>query len=137
MKLHPNEYSQELHYIQLWLNWLIDVLEVAMYLMRHLIKSVFQKNTEDLNVHVSNITGINESNILTKHVSCECNLMVENVIQIKSVITINVGVSVKNIIYVKKIFGTLLHVLAKMVNIYQETKTVTRNFHEKYIISGL
>ena len=108
-----------------------------MYLMRHLIKSVFQKNTEDLNVHVSNITGINESNILTKHVSCECNLMVENVIQIKSVITINAGVSVKNIIYVKKIFGTLLHVLAKMVNIYEETKTVTRNFHEKYIISGL
>ena len=104
--------------------------------MRHLIKYVFQNNTEDLNVHVSNITRINESKILTKHVSCECNLMVENVIQIKNVITINVGVSVKNI-YVKKIFGTLLHVLAKMVNIYQETKTVTRNFHEKYIISGL
>ena len=60
--------------------------------------------------------------------------MVENVIQIKNVIMINVDVSVKNI-YMKKIFGTLL--LAKMVNIYQETKTVTRNFHEKYIVSGL
>ena len=44
--------------------------------------------------------------------------MEENVIQIKSGITINVDASVKNIIYVKKtIFGTLLHVVAKMVNI--------------------
>ena len=44
--------------------------------------------------------------------------MVENVIQIKSGIAINVDVSVKNIIYVNKIiFGILLHVVAKMVNI--------------------
>ena len=44
--------------------------------------------------------------------------MVENVIQIKSGITINVDMSVKNIIYVKKIiFGILLHAVAKMVNI--------------------
>ena len=44
--------------------------------------------------------------------------MEENVIQIKSGITINVSVSVKNIIYVKKIiFRILLHVLAKMENI--------------------
>ena len=46
--------------------------------------------------------------------------MVENVIQIKSGITINVDVSVKNIIYVKKvIFGIILFVVAKMVNIWQ------------------
>ena len=44
--------------------------------------------------------------------------MVENVIQIKSGIRINVDMSVKNIIYVKKIiFGILLHAVAKMVNI--------------------
>ena len=44
--------------------------------------------------------------------------MDENVIQIKSEIMINVDASVKNIIYMKKvIFGTLLHVVAKMVNI--------------------
>ena len=44
--------------------------------------------------------------------------MVENVIQIKSGITINVDMSVKNIIYVKKIiFGILLHAVATMVNI--------------------
>ena len=46
--------------------------------------------------------------------------MVENVIQIKSGITINADVSVKNIIYVKKvIFGIILFVVAKMVNIWQ------------------
>ena len=29
--------------------------------------------TEDLNIHVFNmITGINESKILTKHISCKC-----------------------------------------------------------------
>ena len=44
--------------------------------------------------------------------------MVENIIQIKSGITINVSVSVKNKIYMKKIrFGILLHVVVKMVNI--------------------
>ena len=46
------------------------------------------------------------------------NLMEKNVIQIKSGIKINVYVRVKNVIYVKKIiFGILLHVVAKMVNI--------------------
>ena len=44
--------------------------------------------------------------------------MEEDVIQIKNGITINVDVSVKSIIYVKKIiFGILLHVVAKMINI--------------------
>ena len=46
------------------------------------------------------------------------NLMVRSLIQIKSGIMINVNVSVKNLIYVKKIiFGILLHVAAKIVNI--------------------
>ena len=46
------------------------------------------------------------------------DLMVENVIEIKSRIMINVFAGVKNIIYVKKIiFGSLLHVVADMVNI--------------------
>ena len=46
--------------------------------------------------------------------------MVDNVIEIKIRITINVDVSVKNIKYVKKImFGILLllHAVAKMANI--------------------
>ena len=43
--------------------------------------------------------------------------MEENVIQMKSGITINLDVSVKNI-YVKRIiFGILLHVVGKIVNI--------------------
>ena len=44
--------------------------------------------------------------------------MEENVIQVSGGIMINVDVSVKNIIYVKKIiFGIQLHVVAKMVSI--------------------
>ena len=46
------------------------------------------------------------------------NLMGKNVIQVNGGITINVDVSVKNIIYVKKIiFEILLHVAVKMENI--------------------
>ena len=41
-----------------------------------------------------------------------------NVIQINGGIMINADVSVKNVMYVKKImFGILLHVIAKMENI--------------------
>ena len=44
--------------------------------------------------------------------------MEENVIQINGGITINVDVSVKNVMYVKKvIFGILLQVVEKMENI--------------------
>ena len=54
------------------------------------------------------------------HANGNLILMVESLIQIKSGIMINVDGSVKNIIYVKKIiFGTLLHVVVKMVNIKQ------------------
>ena len=66
------------------------------------------------------ITGINESKTLTKHISTtvNVNLMKQNVSEINGRITINVDVSVKNIIYVKNImFGILLHVLVKMENI--------------------
>ena len=46
--------------------------------------------------------------------------MEENVLQINGRITINVDVSVKNIIYVKKTkFGILVHVVVKMENVYQ------------------
>ena len=46
--------------------------------------------------------------------------MEQNVSQISGGITRNVDVSVKNIIYVKKImFRILLHVIVKMKNIYQ------------------
>ena len=46
------------------------------------------------------------------------NLMEENVIQINGEITLNLDVSVKNVMYVKNImFGILLHVVVKMENI--------------------
>ena len=50
------------------------------------------------------ITGINESKILTKHISCKCKCK----FQIDDGITINVDVSVKNIMYVKKIMLEIL-----------------------------
>ena len=63
------------------------------------------------------ITRIDELKTLTKHISCECKCIF-NGRNIKSGITINVDASVKNFIHVKKIiFGILLHVVVKMVNI--------------------
>ena len=51
--------------------------------------------------------------------------MIEYVIQIKSGITINVDVSVKSILHVKKIiFGILVHAVVKMVNIWQVLLTI-------------
>ena len=66
------------------------------------------------------IIRIDESKRLTKHVSfkCKCRFDGKNAIQIKSGIAINIDVSVKNVMYVKKIIlGILLLVIAKMENI--------------------
>ena len=69
------------------------------------------------------ITGINELKTLTRHVSCKCKCKFDKknsnfVIQINSRITINVDVSVENIINVRKIiFGILVHVFVKKENI--------------------
>ena len=65
-------------------------------------------------------TGINESKHEQSmyHANVNVNLMEQNVIQINDGITINVHVSVKNIIYVpKNMFGILVHVFVKMENI--------------------
>ena len=66
------------------------------------------------------ITRIYESKTLTKHISVTVSvgLMVELVIHINGGIMLNVDVSVKYAMYVKKIlFGILLHVIVKMENI--------------------
>ena len=66
------------------------------------------------------ITGINESKTLTKDISCKCKCRFDgkNVIQINGGRTVNVDVSVKNIMYVKKvIFRILLDVVFKLKNI--------------------
>ena len=118
--LHPNEYSQELHYYPCAVK--LDRCAGSCNTLNDLSNKVFVPNkTEDLNLGVFNmITGINESKTLTSisHANVNVNLIEENVIQINSGITINVNISVKNIIYVKKIiFGILLHVVGKMANI--------------------
>ena len=88
--------------------------------MSYLIKYVFQKRRR---FKAKRATWLQEK-INRKYKRCmfyanvNINLMIENVIQIKSGIIINVSVSVKNIMYVKTTtFGILLHVAAKMANI--------------------
>ena len=59
---------------------------------------------------------------LAKNLSYECKFKFggTNVSQIIGGISINVDVSVKNFIYVKKImFGIMLHVIVRMENIWQ------------------
>ena len=61
---------------------------------------------QDLNLSVLKIiTGINELKTLTKRISCECKCKLNgrNVIQVGGGITMNVDVSVKDVLYVKKI----------------------------------
>ena len=67
------------------------------------------------------ITGINESKTLTKHISCECKCKFDgrkcNSNQKWNNDKCRCECK-KNIIYVEKIiFGILLHVVARMVNI--------------------
>ena len=105
INLHPNEYCQEFQYYPFLVkldrcfgscNTVIDLSN----------KVCIPNKTEKLNLTVFNmITGINESKTLTKCLSCELNvdLMGKNIIQINGGITINVNVSVKKIMYMKKI----------------------------------
>ena len=115
--LYPNEYSQEFHYYPFSVK-----LDRCVVIILNLSSKVYILNkTEDLNLSVFNmITGINEPEPLTKHISCECKCKFDgkNVIEINGGVTINFDVTVKNIIYVKKImFGILLHLIVKMENI--------------------
>ena len=105
INLHPNEYCQEFQYYPFLVkldrcfgscNTVIDLSN----------KICIPNKIGKLNLTVFNmITGINESKTLTKCLSCELtvDLMEKNVIQINGGITINVDVSVKKIMYVKKI----------------------------------
>ena len=103
--LHPNEYSQEFHYCPFAVK--LDRCVGSWNTPNDLSNKVCVLNkTEDLNLSVSKIIkGINESTTLTKHISCKCrcNFMEENVIHVSGEITINVNVSAKNVMYVKKI----------------------------------
>ena len=80
--------------------------------------------TEDQNLSVFNkITETNESKTLTKHISCECTSTFDsgkrNSNQNRIMIDVGANVKVQKLImYAKKIiFGILLYVIVKMVNI--------------------
>ena len=66
-------YSHELHYYPFAVK--LDRCVGSCNTLNDLFDKVRVPNkTEDLNIHVFKmISGINESKILTKHVSCECN----------------------------------------------------------------
>ena len=69
---HLNEYSQEFHYypFAVKLDRCVGSCNTPTDLSN---KVCVPKKTEDLNLSVLNmITGINESETLTKHISCEC-----------------------------------------------------------------
>ena len=69
---HPNEYSKEFHYYPFLVN--LDRCVGSCNTLNDLSNKVCIPNkTENLSLTVFNmITGINESNTLTKDISCEC-----------------------------------------------------------------
>ena len=71
INLNPNEYSQEFHYCLFTVK--LDRCVGSCYTLNELSNKVCILNkTEDLNLSVFNmITGINESQILTKAISCK------------------------------------------------------------------
>ena len=72
INLHPNKYTQGFHYYPFTLK--LDKYVGSCNTLNGLSNKVCVPNeTEDLNLSVFNmITGINESKVLTKHISCEC-----------------------------------------------------------------
>ena len=118
--LHPNEHSQEFHYYPFAVK--LDRCVGSCITLNDLSNKVCVPNkTEDLNLSMFKmITGINESKTLTKHISreCKCRFDGRNCNSDQWWNNENVHVSVRNVMYVKKIkFEILLHVIAKMENI--------------------
>ena len=118
--LHPNEYSQEFHYYPFTVK--LDRCVGNCNTLNHLSNKVCVPNKiEDLNLSVLNmITGINESKTLAKHISCKCKCRFDGRKCNSDQWWNKNDVSVKNVMYVKKIMiGILLHVVVKMENIEQ------------------
>ena len=96
--LHPNRYSEELHYYQFTVK--LDRGVGNYNTFNDWSNKVFvPSRTEDLNLSVlfNIITGMNELKSLTRiyHVNVNVNLMEESVMQIIGGIMINVDVNVK------------------------------------------
>ena len=111
INLHPNEYTEGLRYGPFAIN--LDRWVRSCNTLNGLSnKAWVPKKTEDLNLKIFNmITETNESKTLTKHISCELKCKFDECKNVKIW---------KNIMFPKKIiFGVLLHLIVKMVNIYQ------------------
>ena len=111
---HPNECSQEFHFYPFAVK--LDRYVGSCKSLNVLSNKVCApKKTENLNLNMFNIiTRITESKTLTKHVLCQCKCRFDrkNIIEINDGIMIIVYVSVKNLMYMKKImFAILLHLL--------------------------
>ena len=122
INLHPNEYSQELHFSPFAVN--LDKCVGSCNTLNDLSNKVCVPNkTEDLNIHVFNmVIGKNESKILTKDISCEFKCRFDGKKSNSDQWWNNnkCRYECKNVIYVKKIiFGILLHIVVKMENISQ------------------
>ena len=71
INLHPNEYSPEFHFYSFAVK--LDRCVGSFNTLNDLSNKVRVPNkTEDLNLNVINIAGINEWKTLMKHLSCEC-----------------------------------------------------------------
>ena len=94
-----NEYSQEFHYYATAVK--LDKCVGNCNILNDFSNKVCVPNkTVDLNLSVFNmITGINESKTLTKHISCDCKCRFD------------VVVSVKNVMYVKKIMYRIMQLV--------------------------
>ena len=112
INLHNNEYSQE--YTTIHVGSCNTVNDLSN-------KVCLPNKVKYLNIHAINMdTGKTASKIITKDISCKCNCKFDGrkCKSNKSGIGINVGASVRNIIYVKKnITEILLHVVVKMETI--------------------
>ena len=103
LNLHLNEYSQELHYYPLAVK--LNRCVGSCNTLNELSNKVSVSNkTEDLNMDLFNIITRKNENKRIYQANVNLNLMEEYVIQIKSGITTNVDASVKNMIYVKRLY---------------------------------
>ena len=119
INLHQNEYSQVLHYYPFATNQ--DRYAGSCNTFNDLSSQVSVPNeTEDLNLNVFNmVTGIKESKILTKHISCKCKCKFDGSKWNSNQKWNNdkCRCECKNMMWKKVVFRILLHVVAKMVNI--------------------
>ena len=114
INLHLNEYSQELHYYPFVVK--LDECDGSCNTLSDFSNNLCVPNkTEYLNIQEKMNQKFEQNKY---YANVNVNLIKENVIQIKSGITISVDASVKNITYGKNnVFGILLHGVVKMGDI--------------------